>query len=197
MPEKTDTRNRARLSILSELMSFPTINQKDWISNNLGRDDIQIGDLVSLCSAPDSKWYVSWLRELDENNGWPRYLLESIDDGELCWWENVSLNVYSRKRVSERPTWKWDDKQFAFYGRWRKVCGRNGAYSVLPCLPEFGDDGSVELDIRIRWDHEGYHNPRKFPSWKKLHMEVMDAYYKKCVKCYNSYLNSIAKRRGK
>ena len=41
---------RARLMILSELMSFPTINNKYWRSD-FGDDKPQVGDLVSLTSA--------------------------------------------------------------------------------------------------------------------------------------------------
>lgn len=174
------SRDRARLSILSEIMGFPTINQKDWNTNG----ETQVGDLISLCSAPASKWYVSWVREIEKKNGWERYLLESIDDGDLCWWSNVGINIYSRERVNERPTWRWEDSQFAFDDRWRKICQRNDAYIVLPCLPKFNDDGSVELNTRIRYGFDKYHNPKIFTNWKKLLMKDMGAYYQECVKGY-------------
>ena len=173
------SKNRARLLILSELMSFPTINNKDW-GYNCGCDTPQVGDLVSLTSAPPSKWYLSWLREYDPNNGWPKYLLESVDDGELCWWENVGLNVYSRERVANRTSWQWDDEQFAFNDRWNKVCRKNGAYIVLPCQPVFNTDGSVILNVRIRFQFSDYQNPRTFKNWKKATMKELDAYYKEC-----------------
>jgi hypothetical protein len=180
------SRDRARISILSELLSFPTVNQKDWHSFSFSNTDICEGDLVSLYSAPASKWYVSWVREVDENNGWPRYLLESIDDGSLCWWVNVGINVYSRERVRERPAWQWDDKQFAFNDRWNKVAKRNDAYIVLPMPPVFRDDGSVTLDVRIRFGMVDFSCPETFSNWKKLTMKQMDAYYKKCENEYNN-----------
>jgi len=170
------SKNRARLLILSNLMSFPTINNKDW-GYNCGCDKPQIGDLVALSSAPPSKWYLSWLREYDPNNGWPKYLLESIDDGELCWWENVSLTVYSREIVQGRPSWQWDDKQFEVNDRWHKVCRNKAAYIMLPCQPAFNADGSVTLDVRIRFGWDEYRNPRTFPDWKKLTMKQMADYY--------------------
>lgn len=176
-------RNRARLLILSELFAFPTISNRHWKSD-LMEDKPQIGDLVSLTSAPPSKWYLSWFREYDPNNGWPKYLLESIEDGELCWWENVGLNFYDRERV--RKNWQWDDKQFEFNDRWRKVCRRNDAYLILPCQPEFNTDGSVLLDVRIRFQFSPYRNPRTFPDWKKVTMKQMDAYYKESVREYEA-----------
>lgn len=171
-------KNRARLEMLSELMSFPTINNKDW-GYNCGCDKPQIGDLVAMQSAPPSKWYLSWFREYDPNNGWPKYLLESVDDGELCWWGNVGLTVYNREQVANRPRWKWEDKQFEFSDRWHKVCRNNDAYIVLGCQPVFSDDGSsVLLDVRIRFQFSDYRNPRTFPDWRKVTMKQMDAYYK-------------------
>jgi hypothetical protein len=174
------------------MMAFPTINQKDWDTSGFDKD-VKVGDLVSLCSAPASKWYVSWVREIETENGWTRYLLESIDDGTLCWWSNVGLNIYSRERVKERPTWQWDDKQFAFNDRWHKVGKRNNAHIVLPCQSKFNDDGSVELDVRIRYGWDEYHNPRIFPNWQKLLMKDMDIYYKECVQGYEKNLKKIAK----
>lgn len=179
-------KNRAKILILSEILSFPTISGKNWRSDLSCRTDLQIGDLVSLSSAPPTKWFLSWLREVDPNNGWPKYLLESIEDGELCWWENVGLNIYSRERVTDRPSWKWDDKQFEFNDRWHKVCRNNDAYIVLPCQPVFHDDGSVLLDVRIRFQISDYRNPKTFPNWKKVTMKLMDSYYNESVKEYEA-----------
>lgn len=177
------SKDRARLSILSSLLAFPTINQKDWQGGLFS--EARVGDLVSLCSAPVSKWYLSWVKEVGGTKGYPKYLLESIDDGELCWWENVGLNVYSRERVAERPTWRWDDKQFAFNSRWCKACKRNGAYMILPCLPVFNEDGSVMLDVRIRHGFNKFSDPQTFPNWKKLTIKEMEVFYLGCCAKYN------------
>jgi hypothetical protein len=180
--EITMSKDRARISILSELMAFPTINQKDWLSTFEGK--VVTGDLVSLNSAPASKWYLSWVREINPNNGCPKYLLESVDDGDLCWWGNVRLNIYSRERVRERPTWQWSDRQFKLYDQWLRVGKRNDAYIVLPCLPEFKDE-TVTLDCRIRFGLSDFSMPKTFPDWKKLKVREMDAYYKECKNRYN------------
>jgi hypothetical protein len=178
------SKDRARLEILSELLSFPSIRDKDWTSCFL-EERAQVGDLVALNSAPPSKWYVSWLREIDPNNGWPRYLLESIDDGSLCWWGNVGLSYFNRKTVEGRYTWKWDDKQFEFRDRWWKVAyKKNDAYMVLPVYPLFNDNGSVLLDVRVRFSLSDYHNPRTFENWKKVMIKQMDEYFKECLLGY-------------
>ncbi len=95
------TAKRARLSILNEVLSFPAIHGKDWISdwNEIPRE----GDLVALNCAPATKWYLSWVHEYDPGDGWPKYLLESIEDGELCWWSNVGINIYDRKKSLRTP----------------------------------------------------------------------------------------------
>jgi hypothetical protein len=181
------SRNRARLTILSEVLSFPTLGNMHWVSNSATGVKFQIGDLVALHSAPVSKWYLSWLKEIDPNNGWPKYLLESIEDGALCWWENIGLSYYDRERIANRPEWKWDDEQYAFNDRWRKVCfKKNDAYIVLPCQPTFLDDGAVMLDVRIRFGLDDYHNPVSFPNWRKVTMKAMDEYYKRSEKEYKA-----------
>lgn len=179
-------KEKARISILSRMLSFPTISGKDW-SSDLGGSKAEIGDLVSLSSAPDSKWYLSWLCEIDPNNGWTKYLLESVEDGSLCWWENVGLNIYSRERVANNPSWRWSDDQFAFNERWLRICyKKNGAYIVLPLQASFLPDGGLVLDVRIRWGTSDYHNPRTFPNWKKVTLKTMDTYFKECIAGYEA-----------
>lgn len=145
----------------------------------------QKGDLVSLNCVSPSKWYVAWVTDYDWNNGWPKYLLESIDDGELCWWENVGMNVYSRERVAEHPTWLWEDNQFDLYDRWKEVCyGQNDAYIVLPAMPKFEARGSVVLDVRVRFNLSDFRNPKTFQDWAALSNDEMDIYYKESVDKY-------------
>jgi len=179
------SKSHARILILSELLSFPTINQKDWDSGLF--NEAKTGDLVSLSAAPSTKWYLSWVREVDKDNGDPRYLLESIDDGELCWWSNVSLNIYSRERVKDRPMWQWDDKQSDFFKRWLKVGKRNDAYIVLPDLPVFGENNKVTLNVRIRFKLSAFSNPKTFDNWKKLTMREMGYYYQESEKAYKAF----------
>lgn len=109
------------------------------------------------------------------------YLLESIEDGALCWWGNVSVNPYNQETVNKFPQWRWTDEQFAFSERWQRACKRRDAYMVLPMLPVFHDDGSVTLGCRLRYEglpgREWRPQPKKFDNWKKLKVKDMLAYY--------------------
>jgi hypothetical protein len=169
---------------MNEIMSFPTLRGKDW-TDHYGTDkDLQEGDLVAMNCAGPSKWYLAWLREVQNENGIDKYLLESIEDGALCWWSNIGLTTYSRERVKLHPHWQWDDKQFKFNDRWHKVANRNDAYIVLPLYPTFGGNDSVTLNVRIRYGFSDFNNPRTFPNWKKLTMKEMESYYKECCELY-------------
>lgn len=177
------SKNRARLEILSGLLSFPTIIGKDWhVSSNPC-----IGDLVSLGFARPSKWYLSWLRGYEEErDGWPEYLLESIEDGELCWWSNVRINIYNRDLV--KPSWQWDDEQFSFNDQWMEVYRENNSHFVLPRQPIFNFDDSVLMNVRIRFEPDGYQNPKTFPNWREVTVDDLDSYYKECCADYNEKL---------
>lgn len=186
-------RNRAKLVILNELLSFPTVNQKNWSGGYSGLKP-QEGDLVSLFSAPVTKWYVSWVRGYEENGGWPKHLLESIEDGQECWWENVGINIYDRELVAKNPHWQWDDRQYAFEDRWMKVCSRG--YMVKPWSPVFGVDGSVSLNVRIRFGLDDYKNPVVFPNWKKVTVKMLTDYYQKCVAEYEARDKRVQPEEG-
>lgn len=183
----SNSRSRSRVQILSRLLSSPQFDEKDWQSD-LFDTKAEIGDLVSLTSAPPTKWYLSWVIDVEkhESRFSTKYLLESIEDGSLCWWENIGFNVYNRQKTKENITWKWDDKQFAFNDRWRKACNRNDAYIVLPKLPSFNEGNSVTLDVRIRFGLKDFSHPRTFDNWKKLTIKEMEKYYLECVEKYNS-----------
>jgi hypothetical protein len=174
---------KSKIEILSSLLSFPTINQKNWESDFQSKP-IE-GDLVSMSSAPASKWYLSWVIEIKKESTNNEYLLKSIEDGSLCWWSNVGFNIYNREIVNERSTWKWSDQQFDFNTRWEKACKRNDAFIVLPASPKFNEDGSVILDVRIRLEMKDFSNPKTFPNWKKLTIKMMESYYLECVDLYH------------
>lgn len=179
--------NRARLEILSELTSFPTIRGKDWTEDMKPEP----GNLVSISCAQASKWYLSWVVETKlEENGFHQYLLKSIDDGELGWWSNVGIYVYSKKRVSERPDWKWDDKQYQFRDRWHRVCYTdNDAYIVLPGQTKFDGD-SVTLTLRERYGGFGDSIPfqyvETFDDYKKVTKAMMSKFYMDGVESRNN-----------
>lgn len=176
--QKTD-KNRARLAMLNKLLSFPTINQKDWEGGGLFTNP-QIGDLVSLQSAPDSKWYVSWVVEIDyRNGGWNRWLLESIDDASLCWWENVGFSIYKRDEIASHPEWRWTDKQFELRDRWHRVFAKQDAYLTCPAQFVFNADGSLTISVRERHNFGGdnFSHAKTFPDWKKVTLAQLTEFY--------------------
>lgn len=183
------TKTRARIEILNWIICFSTSNRYGDHASHVGGiensfeggmfDKAPIGSLVKLGSAPFSKWYLSWV--IDTRNNGNEYLLESIEDGSLCWWGNVSVNPYNPETVKKFPQWRWTDAQFAFSDRWQRACKRRGAYMVLPMLPVFHEDGSVTLGCRLRYEglpgRRQRPAPKKFDNWKKVKVKDMLAYY--------------------
>ena len=191
---KADTRSRARLEILNYIITSclthvwgEPVGRRGSLHGFVSdiRDDEppREGDLVAPQSAPTSKFYLSWLRKIEvRDGGWTHYLLESIEDGELCWWHNVGIDHLERDVVAEHPSWRWTDRQYAFKDRWWRVCYKEkDAHMTLPIYPEFGEDYSVTLGTRARYGFTD-HAPRKtFPDWRKLTKAQMAAFYDECV----------------
>lgn len=175
------TKNRARLSILCTVLSSPAVSNKYWTAC-FGEIEPRAGDLVAMTRcAPANEWYMSWLHEINPNYN---YLLESIENGAMRWW-NVGLSYYDRERVASNPHWRWDDEQFSFNDMWYEVAEKNGVNIVHPRQAIFMRDGSVVLDVRSRFDEdEDYSKPEAFPNWREVTMKAMDEYYKKSVEEY-------------
>jgi hypothetical protein len=187
-------RSRARLEILSYVTSFclthvwgdgkekQTRGSLHGFRSGMFEDKPVVGDLVVLQSAPVSKWYLSWLREIKEENGWTHYLLESIDDGQLGWWHNVSLDFFEREELATFASWRWTDRQFAFKDRWWRVCYREkDAYITLPVFPVFGEDNSVTLGTRTRHGFDDHRPTKTFPDWRKVTKAMMAEFYDEAV----------------
>ena len=188
---------KAKFAILSEVLSFPQIRDKDWHGDLGPSPGAVVGDLVAMSSVPSSKWYLSWLVDTKPDGAFSsmQYLLESIEDGSLCWWSNVGLSYYNRERIS--PQWRWTDQQFMFNRRWMNACKRENAYIVLPLQVCFHDDDSVTLGVRIRFGFSDFTNSKTFPNWKKLLMKSMQEYYLESVDKYDSENNSPQKSLNK
>jgi hypothetical protein len=188
---KGDEKTRARLEILNYVTNFCLTKIYDegerkrsfggihGFRCRLSDDQAQPGDLIALASAPTSKWHLSWLLEVDRSNpGWPRYLLESIHDGELMWWHNVGVHYLERDEVAAHPSWRWTDDHFAFFDRWWRACYKTrDAYIVLPVYPEFHPMGSVTLGTRVRFSLGDAPPAKTFPNWREVKVRDMLAYY--------------------
>lgn len=167
-------------TIFEERQRFPS--SKGFVAAIGGAAEPQVGDLAALGSAPVSKWYLSWIIEIERFATGNRYLLESIEDGELSWWENVGISYLEREVVLDHPEWRWTDRQHAFNDRWRMVCFKErDAYITLPTMPVFGDGFSVTLGTRTRFSLNDHRPVKTFPDWRKVTKTMMAEFYDECA----------------
>jgi hypothetical protein len=208
-----ESRNLARIEILNYVIAFCTVKcfgqKEDRYSYSLGSSDSSfhggyglreyppIDSLVMLQSAPVTKYYLGWLKEINPSSDSfsTKYLIESIEDGELCWWENVGVWYLPLETSNKYPEWKWTDRQFAFKKRWFDTCYKKGkAFQTKPYLPIFMDDGSVILGTRERWNIPSDYKPtKKFDNWKKVTINDMLEFYKSAVQNKPKYEKEITK----
>jgi len=174
-----DTKHIARQRIMSYILQFcithvwpgsqhsPSLH--GFVSSGYdSTGEVQIGDLVILSSAPATKWTIGWVRdiELKASRYDTRYLIESLEDGELCWWCNAGLSFLQRDELVKHPEWRWTDRQFAFNRRWL----RQGDGYIMPMYAEFSEDGHVTLSIRTKWEliEEDIRPKITLLNWKKV-----------------------------
>ncbi len=197
MPKSTDTYNRSRYAILSYCLAFTTKKyygeniklpiepDEAWHGGYTLKTDIPIDSLCLMHSAPESKYYLGWLKQTRDGHMGKEYLLKSIEDGSLCWWSNIGISYYPK--ASQFPSWKWSDKQFAFKDKWFRATKKDNDYLTIPMYPIFHEDGSVTLGTRPHaWamaiDGENDHRPTKlFPNWKKVTIKEMQEFYQQAV----------------
>lgn len=187
---KKDTKLRARQQILHYVLSFCVSRRYDGdtrlypgiegFHSEMSRAAVQVGDLVILKSAPASKWTIGWLRAIREHPHDREYCIESLDDGDLCWWSNVGIEYFPRDKIDE--SWRWTDRQHAFNDRWRRVCFKErDAYIYLPLYAEFGEGYAVTLGTRVRFGFDAKQCRRSFPDWRKVTRKMMAECYDDCV----------------
>lgn len=175
MSNKTEVKHRAKIDILGWIMQNPNIRSKDW-SSSFG-DKAVVGDLVALSSAPLTKWYLSWVIEVKNDQYGGQYLLESIEDGSLCWWGNVGVHYFNREDVKELGySWRWSDEQFKFRDKWQKACKKG--YMLRPLPPVFDDNGVI-IRMRARWG-KSFHHTKRIEKWKTITIKELRAFHDKC-----------------
>jgi hypothetical protein len=180
-------RNRARTLIMSDILSFyitrnwepdaeygknsPSLNGFTPAGYDSTRDAV-VGDLVILESAMPSKWQIGWLREIEDGNRYSRrYLIESLEDGSLCWWTNVGLSFMPPRQVRER--YKWTDRQFDFQKRWNRVVNK---HSAMRTMDSTFSGNEVTVRMSVRWaltddERKGY--SRTFSDYRKVTIAIM------------------------
>ncbi len=146
-------------------------------------DGAKVGDLVRLSAAPASKWQIGWLVAIDDTNPhYRRWLIESLEDGETCWWLNVGVDYLERDSVG--PQWRWTDRQWQFQRRWFRVCYHDCdahiAVPLYPVFPGFGEGFEVTLGLRTKFGLDDYRPTRTFPDWRKVTRAMMAQCYRDC-----------------
>jgi hypothetical protein len=135
---KNDTYYRAKIEILNYIIAFCTptyygetspyarVNPEHSFRNSFTNDeDLKIGSLVKLQSAPFSKYYLGWLMEVKtRENGFTEYLIKSIEDGSICNWSNVGICMFSPETTEKFHNWTWSDNQYDLYDKWLRVFKR-------------------------------------------------------------------------
>lgn len=191
------TRNKARIEILEFVVthctykyfggnsfSIPDKDKAFYVTYG-DKQEPEIGSLCILQSAPTTKWYLSWLKEIksDDSRFATKFLLESIEDGSLCWWENIGIGSLPKSQTDQFKMWKWTDDQFDFKDKWFNCCyKKRDAYVKKPLLPEFNEDGSVTIGLRTIFGLDDERPTITFPNYKKVKIKDMLAFYDTHVK---------------
>ncbi|WP_165020149.1 hypothetical protein [Dysgonomonas sp. ZJ279] len=192
MNNKQETFNRARLEILNYVMTFctntlydgkclPPFGKTCGFESGAFADNPPIGSLVRLMAAPFTKWYLSWLLEIKEETlGYRKYLLKSVEDGSLCWWENIGLYHMPLEESDKFPHWKYNDNQFEFWDKWKKANKWEDVYVLAPLRPIF-NGLSVTLDLRKKHTND-IAGSKTFCNWNKLTIREMREFIRETAK---------------
>lgn len=181
-------KKRAKIEILNSIINFGTTISVNGKSESIFNDDkyafhyqeisgVQLGDLVKIQAAPFTKWYLSWVVEIRNKSNFTEYLLESIEDGKLCWWSNISLCYLNRKTILSRPDFRYSDEQFDFVDKCRSAYRESvSLYCFAGC--DFNEDGSVNVLRRERFqDYSGEFI--KIKNWKKVSEKYITNFFNK------------------
>ncbi len=204
---KKETFNRAKLEILNYIITFctntlcsgvylPPFGKTSGFESSSFLDNPPIGSLIRLMAAPFTKWYLSWLVETkEETPGYRKYLLKSVEDGSLCWWENVGLYHMPLEESDKFPQWKYNDDQFAFWDKWRKANKWEDVYILAPLRPIF-DGLSVTLELRKKHT-DNIVGTQTFHNWKKLTIREMRGFIRETESNLSINLKLLKKKNNK
>lgn len=191
MIKHSEKKDRARFQILNLVLMMsttkkmpsdgrpiPNFNEEWSFNSGSGEKTAPIGSLCKLSSAPISKWYLSWLREMRVGEIGTEYLMESIDDGSLCWWSNVSVDWIDKSTTDEYSKLHWTDSYYQFDDMWNKAFHRKNAYVLRAGLPMFHSDRSVTVVAREMFQQPTPGSLEKtFPDYTKVRLkDLMQAY---------------------
>lgn len=182
-----ETYDKARLTILNAMLSFPTISGDDWVSCSFRNDVPVIGDLVSLQCAPVTKWQLSWYmgEERETETSFKRYLLSSIEDREECWWTNVGFSVYRPRhgdgKIPDR--FRWTDRQYDFNKKVQRVCYDMENGVIRSDEVRFGNGFEADISFYKRFGLDmPWRYGKKFQDFRKVTISDIALLYNLAVK---------------
>lgn len=153
-----------------------------FVGRMLGNVEAQVGDLIRLEAAGQSKWTLSWLLEIRRTkHGDYEFLCESLIDRDQCWWSNVGVSYLHRRTVAQHPEWRWTDAQHAFNDKWLKACRRFDTHLYRPFAADFNADGSVTLGTNSRYDFDKLRPTVTLQRWQKLTLKALAEVYQQCL----------------
>ena len=142
----------------------------------------QPGDLILLSGTNQKAWALCWLRRISTEQPENRYLCESIETGEVCWWSNVGIEYLDRDVIARHPQWKWTDRQHVFNERWLDVCGESASERELkPLAPVFNSDHGVTLVLQSAGSWREEKREREFPDYRRVTKIEMRAFFMHCL----------------
>jgi len=192
------TYNQARIQILDFVLnnciskcfgpaSFSYQNADNAFHGSLGgSQNPPIGSLVTIGSAPVSKFYLGWLKEINQSDSRydTKFLIESIEDHSLCRWENISIWHLPLETSNKYPSWKWNDKQHAFRNKWFDTLKKKrDPYLIRPLNPIFHENGSITLSFRKMWENDPIASIL-VPNISKIRVSDILTFYDQTLKEY-------------
>ena len=130
-------------------LMFGYVDPMDRESTSWGTTRSEVGQLVSICSAPNSIWGFSWVEEV-QNTSRGEYCLRAVGTDQLCDWTNISLCPFKKDRYEHRDDLKWWPNQYDFWIKTRKAYFKAGIdkYDFSLTYPKFLDNGKAEIGFR-------------------------------------------------
>ncbi len=190
-PRTSKPKTISRLLILHDVTSSALGLKLDGGSDYVGYRYFRpvtvpaVGSLVALSAVMrPSKWYLSWVVEVQQGATEfdTRALLESIEDGELCWWSNVQFLQMYGQRVTDtfgeynvgldRPQWRWTDRQHQLNSRFARMVHKDTIHRPNQITFE---GLQVTCEIRKSFQDE-LAASRTFADWRKVTQMDLVAY---------------------
>lgn len=130
-------------------LMFGYVDPIDRKAMTWGQTNVEVGQLVTICSAPNSIWGFSWVEEVG-SHAYDEYCLRAVGTDQLCNWTNVALAPFLRDRYEDRDDLKWWPNQYDFWVKLQKayIKAKIDQYDFSLAYPKFLDEKTAEVRFR-------------------------------------------------